>query len=189
MVFVLFLLLLAWPALEIAIFIKVAGAIGWIAAILLTIATAIVGSSLMRIQGFKAMNRFLAGAESGELPVAAVIDGMGIFMAGVLLVMPGFVSDVIGLALFIPPLRRWLTLWMFRHLLQQPVYRGGWRPGPGPGPTDRGGPRAGGGRPGDFRSDNVVDAEFETVAPDRKPPERSALPRQAGAGQRMDDTP
>jgi UPF0716 protein FxsA len=186
MVFVWFLVLLAWPALEIAIFIEVAGAIGWLGAIGLTIATAIAGTWLMRVQGFKAMNRFLAGAESGELPVAAVIDGMGIFMAGMLLVLPGFLSDVIGLALFIPPLRRRLTVWVFRHLLQQPVQRGGWRPGPGP--ADRGGPRPGSGRREGFRSDNVVDAEFESVAPERKPPERDALPRQAGAGQRLDDT-
>jgi UPF0716 protein FxsA len=187
MVFVWFLLLLAWPALEIAIFIKVAGAIGWIGAILLTIATSVAGSWLMRIQGFKAMNRFLASAESGELPVATVIDGMGIFMAGMLLVLPGFVSDAIGLALFIPPLRRRLTLWVFRRLLHQPAQRGGWRPGPRQGPADRGGPRTGGGGSG-FRSDNVVDAEFESVAPERKAPERDALPRQAGAGQRLDDS-
>lgn len=186
MVFVWFLLFLSWPVLEIVIFIKVAGAIGWIGAIGLTIATTVAGSWLMRVQGFKATNRFLAGAESGELPVAAVIDGMGIFMAGVLLVLPGFLSDAVGLALFIPPLRRWLTMWVFRHFLQQPSRPGRWRPGPGPGKP--GSPPGGSGRSGGFRSDNVVDAEFETVAPEPKPPERKTLPRQAGAGQGLDDT-
>jgi UPF0716 protein FxsA len=164
MVFLWFLLFLGWPAAEIWIFIAVGHAIGWLNAIALTIVSSIAGSMLMRVQGFAAMNRFLQGVERGELPVATVLDGMGIFIAGALLLMPGFLSDILGLVLFIPPVRRRLTAWLFRQILQSPVRRqSAGRGGPGPRPASS--------RPGNLRrSDNVVDAEFETVEPRRPPP-------------------
>jgi UPF0716 protein FxsA len=169
MVFLWFLVFLAWPVAEIWVFVSVGREIGWLAAVLLTFATSAAGSVLMRIQGFAAMNRFLEATERGELPVATVLDGMGIFIAGVLLLLPGFVSDALGLVLFIPPLRRRITAWLFRQILQSPAQpgrmrRGGFRPGPS-GPPEKG-----------FRkSDNVVDAEFETIDPrpdGKEPPTR-----------------
>lgn len=169
MVFLWFLLFLAWPVAEIWIFIGVGREIGWLGAILLTFATSAAGSVLMRVQGFAAMNRFLQGAERGEMPVAAVIDGMGIFIAGVLLLLPGFISDALGLILFIPPVRRRITAWLFRRILQSPVSRDGIR---------RGGFRsrpAGPEAKGFSRSDNVVDAEFETVDPQTRPRESPTL--------------
>jgi UPF0716 protein FxsA len=159
MVFLWFLLFLGWPVAEIWIFIEMGHAIGWIQAILLGIVTSMAGAILLRVQGFAAMNRFLEDVERGELPVATVLDGMGIFLAGVLLMLPGFLSDVFGLLLFIPPLRRRLTAWLFRQVLQRPVAREGVRRGGF-------GRRPAGSAKGGFRkSDNVVDAEFETVAP------------------------
>ncbi len=163
-----FLLFLSWPVAEIAIFVQVGQAIGWLAAIVLTIVTAVAGSILLRWQGLATMNRFLAAAEKGESPVGAVLDGMGIFAAGVLLLLPGFISDVLGLLLFIPPLRRWLIALAFRQVLQGEARPQG---RPRPGPFRRPGTRAKGG----FRSDNVVDAEFETIDPEVKPKEPGAL--------------
>ncbi len=170
MIFVWFLLFLAWPVAEIAFFIQTGQAIGWIWAILLALGTSIAGSVLMRIQGMTALNRFLEGAERGEMPVAAVLDGMGIFAAGALLLLPGFLSDLVGLLLFIPPLRRRLIGFMFRRLLQNPVPQGG---GPRRAPFGRrpAGPRD----RGPHRSDNVIDAEFETVEPERRPTESPGL--------------
>jgi UPF0716 protein FxsA len=160
-----FLLFLSWPVAEITLFVQVGDAIGWLPTILLTIATAIAGSVLLRIQGLATMNRLLAAAEKGESPVGPALDGMGIFVAGLLLLLPGFLSDAIGLLLFVPPLRRWLIAFVFRRVLQGGTHPAGER-------TSRFG--AGGrGDGGGFRkSDNVVDAEFETVDPDasRKAP-------------------
>ena len=154
-----FLLFLSWPVAEIAIFVQVGQAIGWLGAILLTVMTAMAGTVLLRMQGFSAMNRFLAAAEKGESPVGPVLDGMGIFVAGLFLLLPGFISDVIGLLLFIPPLRRWLIALMFRQVLQGGIYR----PGPRSGPSR---PARDAGKPGFRKADNVVDAEFETLDPD-----------------------
>lgn len=157
-----FLLFLSWPVAEIAIFVQVGQAVGWIGAILLTIVTAVAGSVLLRVQGFSAMHRFMAAAEKGESPVGAVLDGMGIFAAGLFLLLPGFISDALGLLLFIPPLRRWLIALMFRQVLQGGVLSGQGRrasPFQRPGTGERTGFR---------KSENVVDAEFETLDPNGK---------------------
>ena len=171
MVFLWFLLFLGWPVAEIWIFIEMGRSIGWIQAILLGIATSMAGAILMRVQGLSAMNRFLADVERGELPVATVLDGMGIFLAGVLLMLPGFLSDVFGLLLFIPSLRRRLTAWLFRQILQSPASREGARRSGGFGPGTAGSRKGSGFR----KSDNVVDAEFETVAPRPKSSARPPL--------------
>jgi UPF0716 protein FxsA len=171
-----FLLFVGWLVAEIAIFAEVGQAIGWFAAILLTLVTAAVGSVLLRVQGFTAMNRFLAAAEKGESPMGAVLDGMGIFAAGMLLVLPGFISDVLGLLLFIPPLRRGLI-----GLALRQVARAGPQAGKGPrrGPFRRPGEAAHGGL---RKSDNVVDAEFETLGPDGKPQRPNSLPNNGNDG-------
>lgn len=166
MVFLWFLLLLGWPVAEIWIFIELGRAIGWLPAILVGIATSFAGAVLMRVQGFNAINRFLEGTERGELPMSAVLDGVGISLAGILLMLPGFLSDAVGLLLFVPPLRRRLTAWLFRQILRSPAPMRP-RPGGGFGRRPASGPEPGG--RGFRRSDNVIDAEFETIEPRPEP--------------------
>lgn len=171
MLFLWFLLFVSWPIAEIAIFVKAGQAIGWAGVILLTIATGVAGAYLMRIQGFTAMNRILQSADRGEPPVGPVLDGIGIFTAGALLLLPGFLTDIVGLLLFIPPLRRRLIAWM--------LFRGA--PGSSEGFRRPGGdntrPRPKPGKGGFRKSGNVVDAEFETVEPAKKPkPAHETIP-------------
>ena len=163
MLFLWFLLFVSWPVAEIAIFVKVGQSLGWPGAILLTTATGAAGAYLMRIQGFAAMNRILQSADRGEPPVGAVLDGIGIFAAGVLLLLPGFLTDIVGLLLFIPPLRRRLiACLLFRR---SPKSRDKFRQPQG----GRAGPASAPGKGGFRKSENVVDAEFETVEPAKKP--------------------
>jgi UPF0716 protein FxsA len=131
--------------------------------ILITIGTAIAGSLLMRIQGLATVNRLMLSLEKGEMPVTPVVDGMGIMAAGLLLLTPGLITDAIGFILFIPPLRRGLAKWLFRKALQRGTvnirtFRRGDAGPPGPGSKPRG-------RPTFVKSDNIVDAEFETIDP------------------------
>lgn len=163
MLFLWFLLFVSWPIAEIAIFVEVGQAIGWLATILLTIATGVAGTYLMQIQGFAAMNRLLESADKGEPPVGPVLDGIGIFTAGVLLLLPGFLTDVVGLLLFIPPLRRRLIAW----LLFRAARKGGARPQRPASDGFR--PRTAPGKGGFRKSGDVIDAEFETVEPAKKP--------------------
>ncbi|WP_176427225.1 FxsA family protein [Rhodomicrobium vannielii] len=170
----LFLLFIGLPIAEIALFIEAGRLIGVLPTILLTIGTAIVGSVLMRVQGFSALNRFAQSLERGEMPLTPVIDGIGILAAGILLITPGLLTDVIGLALFVPPIRRAAGRWVVKRALAsgrvhvsgfgRPAGGGGAGPRPGAGPKPGGAsPRGGGGLK---RSSNAVDAEFETLEPD-----------------------
>ena len=105
-------LLLIVPILEIAVFILVGGQIGLIATLAMILLTAILGSILLRIQGFSVINRIQAQANSGELPGRELANGAMIMVAGVLLLTPGFITDGLGFLLFFPPFRDfiWATI-------------------------------------------------------------------------------
>lgn len=99
------LILLTGPLVEIAGFIAVGSQIGILATIGLTVATTIIGAMLLRIQGFGVMTRIRAAMEEGATPGRELVHGAMIVAAGLLLIVPGFVTDTIGLLLFIPYLR------------------------------------------------------------------------------------
>lgn len=101
-------LLLFIPILEIAVFILVGGQIGVIATLAMILVTAILGSILLRIQGFATLNSIQMKAHSGEIPGKELVSGVMIMIAGVLLLTPGFVTDAIGFLLFFPPFRHFL---------------------------------------------------------------------------------
>ncbi len=100
------------PVLEIAVFIVIGGQIGVIATLAMILFTAILGSILLRIQGFSIINRIQAQANRGEVPGRELANGAMILVAGVLLLTPGFVTDCLGFFLFLPPLRDlvWTTI-------------------------------------------------------------------------------
>ncbi len=105
-------LLLFIPILEIVVFILVGGQIGIIATLAMILFTAILGSILLRVQGFSIINQIRQKTERGELPGREMGNGAMIMVAGVLLLTPGFVTDTLGFLLFVPPLRDviWSTL-------------------------------------------------------------------------------
>lgn len=72
-------------------------------------AVGLVGSALARREGGKVWRGFQASMAEGRPPEHGIIDGMLVLLGGVLLLLPGILSDVLGLALFIPPLRRALA--------------------------------------------------------------------------------
>ncbi|MBN4046588.1 FxsA family protein [bacterium AH-315-P15] len=113
---ILFLLFLATPLIEIAVFIEVGGAIGLWPTIAIVILTAALGAALWRAQGLAVWARAQASLNRGELPVREVTDGAFLLVAGALLLTPGFVTDAIGFLLFVPPFRRWLAGIVFRYL-------------------------------------------------------------------------
>lgn len=129
------LIFLALPLVEIAVFALVGSRVGVLATIGLVIATTVLGAVLLRIQGFGAMARINAAMERGEAPGRDLVHGLMIMVAGVLLLAPGFVTDAIGLLLFIPPVRD--LAWRFvkgRIVIVGPGGFRGWR-GPGRGRT------------------------------------------------------
>lgn len=101
----LLLALLALPLIEIAVLILVGSSIGVFPTIGLIILTGVLGTILLRIQGFSVLSRIRTEMERGEVPDKSLADAAMIALAGLFLILPGFVSDVIGLALFLPPVR------------------------------------------------------------------------------------
>lgn len=99
------LILLLWPLVEIAGFVVVGREVGVLSTIALTIGMGILGAALLRFQGFGALARIQSEMKAGRIPGREVAHGVMILVAGFLLLVPGFVSDIVGLALFIPPIR------------------------------------------------------------------------------------
>lgn len=150
------LIFLILPILEIAVFIQVGDWIGLWPTVLLVILAAFLGSALLRWQGLSVLRRAQAAADRGEAPVGAVFEGFCIVVAGVLLIIPGFLTDIVGLALFVPFLRNALGRWLLDRMRRSGGMRvwvngrdmgdGTGRPGAGPRPP-----------PG------VIDAEYREV--------------------------
>ncbi len=116
MALILLALFIGLPLLEVAVFIQVGGAIGVWPTIAATIATALAGSLLLRAQGLATLMRARAQMDQGQLPAREMFEGVCLVLAGALLLVPGFVTDVIGLLLFVPPLRELLRLMIARHI-------------------------------------------------------------------------
>jgi len=102
---VLFLSLLALMAAEIAGFVLVGRQIGALATVGLVFLSMIVGAWLLRVQGFGILARVQQEMDRGRPPARELAHGAMILMAAMLLIIPGFLTDIAGLLLFIPPVR------------------------------------------------------------------------------------
>jgi UPF0716 protein FxsA len=98
-------LFIAVPIAELAVIIQVGQAIGvwWTIGIL--VADSVLGSLLMRSQGRAVWRRFNAALQSGRAPAREVADGVLVIFGGALLLTPGFLTDIFGLLLLLPPTR------------------------------------------------------------------------------------
>ncbi len=102
---VLVLLFLVVPFVELFVIIKVGQAIGagWTVGILVLIS--IVGAWLVKREGLGVLRRARARMRNGEVPGKEITDGVFILFAGALLLTPGFLTDVMGILLLLPPVR------------------------------------------------------------------------------------
>jgi UPF0716 protein FxsA len=115
------LLFIVVPIVELFVIIQVGEAIGVLPTIALLIADSIIGSMLMRSQGRLAWRRFNAAISEGRMPHREVADGALIIFGGALLLTPGFVSDVLGIILLLPPTRALVRNLLTRRLLPRIV--------------------------------------------------------------------
>lgn len=99
------LLFLALPFVEIAGFVIVGKEIGVLATLGLIVLSAVLGFSLLRRQGLSLLNQMKAETAAGRAPQREIIHGTLLIFAGILLIIPGFLTDIIGLLLFIPFVR------------------------------------------------------------------------------------
>jgi UPF0716 protein FxsA len=104
-VLVLFLLFVVLPLAELYVIIQIGQAIGILPTIALLLLDSIVGTVLMKSQGRAAWRRFNEATSAGRIPAREVADGALIILGGAFLLTPGFLTDVVGFLLLIPPTR------------------------------------------------------------------------------------
>lgn len=125
------LLFILVPIVEMTVLIQVGSKIGSLATIGLVFLTAIVGVTLIRKQGLETSMKAQEKMRKGELPAAEVAEGMMLILAGLCLLIPGFVTDAIGGLLLVPPLRKLFAAGLVVKLVSSMVARGSqWRSGP-----------------------------------------------------------
>lgn len=132
---VLLLLFLLVPLAEIYFLIVVGGWIGALPTVLLVVATAVAGASLARHQGFATLQRLQATIARGEAPALEMLEGVLLLIGALLLLTPGFFTDLAGFVCLVPPTRRWLALRGLQRFIVPPGPRGG--------PFDSGSPGGG----------------------------------------------
>ena len=102
------LLVLLVPIIEIYLFIKIGSEIGAFNTISLILITAFVGVIYARYEGFNTLRSGISQLVKNELPVYEIISGAALAFAAILLILPGFATDFIGITLIFPPTRRLL---------------------------------------------------------------------------------
>jgi UPF0716 protein FxsA len=160
----LFLVFLAVPLIEIALFIVIGGKIGVFATLAMVLVTAIAGSALLRWQGIQTLNRIRDELHNNRLPARPIADGAMIAVAGLLLLTPGFFTDFCGFMLFVPGVRT--AIWQYVSSRITFV-------GAGPGAFSDGRPAAAPGEPGGDGVTIELDEKQFHAKPDPDSPWRS----------------
>lgn len=100
------LLFIVWPILEIATFVWVGGHLGVINTVGLVLLSAFGGLALFRYVGFGLLKRVQSEVSAGRMPTGTMLEGFIVLVAGVLLILPGFLSDLLAFLLLFAPIRR-----------------------------------------------------------------------------------
>lgn len=108
---------------EFLVFAGVAGEIGGLSAILLTISTAFLGIYIIRQEGIQVLSNIRNTMEKGESPVTELVQGFLLAIAGFFFLLPGFITDAIAIFLAISPLRAMLSNMMVKTNLQNSTNR------------------------------------------------------------------
>lgn len=102
--------------IEISLFIQVAHVLGVFFTLILVILTSVMGISLVKNQGLKNFRLMQQKMAAGESPAAEMIKSVSLVIAGMLLILPGFFTDFLGLLLLLPPIQKHLTVKLLPHL-------------------------------------------------------------------------
>ncbi|HKJ05066.1 MAG TPA: FxsA family protein [Geopsychrobacteraceae bacterium] len=104
------------PILELYVLLEIGSLLGTLATVALIFLTGIAGAYLARMQGFSLINKIQSEMNQGRVPRGELVDGAMILVGGVLLLTPGFCTDLLGFSLLVPLTRNlhkeWLTKWL-----------------------------------------------------------------------------
>src|SRR4029450_486975 len=107
------------PLAELYVILKVGDAIGVLPTIALLAADSVLGSMLLRAQGRAVWRRFNEALTTGRMPHREVMDGVLVIFGGAFLITPGFITDVVGVLLLLPPSRAVIRRLVLRRLGRQ----------------------------------------------------------------------
>lgn len=114
------------PIFELYVLIEIGSMIGTLPTIILIFLTGIAGAYLARMQGFTLLNRIQNEMNQGRMPRGELIDGAMILVGGVLLLTPGFCTDLLGFSLLVPMTRNaykgWLVKWLEKRLASGQIH-------------------------------------------------------------------
>jgi UPF0716 protein FxsA len=156
----------ALPLIELALLIKTGQVIGFWATMGIVIGTGLLGAQVVLRQSWTTVRAMQEALARGRPPVAPVLDGAFLLLAGALLITPGLISDFVGLLLLIPLVRQGLARWLVRRLVRQAhvhlrvfdaAAEAGREPSP-PSATEREGP--------------IIEGEFERLGEKSSGPHR-----------------
>lgn len=122
-------LFIVLPLAELYVILQVGDAIGAVWTILLLAADSLLGALLLRSQGRSVWRRFNTALAEGKMPHREVMDGVLVIFGGAFLITPGFITDVIGLLLLVPPTRALIRSRVVRRLGRRVTVEVGSRPG------------------------------------------------------------
>lgn len=112
----LFFIFVIVPLIELYILLEVGEIIGAGITFLIIIATAFIGTRLVRQQGLSTWHSIQQQMQMGQIPAQSLFDGICILVSGVLLITPGFITDIVGMLLLTPPFRIALYAQVGRHI-------------------------------------------------------------------------
>jgi UPF0716 protein FxsA len=151
-----FALALGLPLIEISLFVTVGAWLGLWITLAIVVGTAVLGVWLIRRQGQKTQSTLKAAFGAESRPTQGLAGDVLVVVAGALLVLPGFFTDVCGLLLLLPPVQRKLLTLAARRVAGKTNRH-----------TDRGTAAAGSAR---FRADDIIDTVWEELPDDSAPP-------------------
>lgn len=165
---ILFALFLAVPLIEIALFIVIGDKIGLWPTLGLVVLTAAIGTALIRLQSLAVIRQAREKADRGEPPIAEMGHGVGLILAGALLITPGFFTDALGAALLVPAFRRWLGTVIASYAASRGGAAQAWRNGP-------------------RQRDDVIDGDYQDITGEAPPPGKPGRSPRLPDGERRRD--
>lgn len=116
--------LLILPVLEIIVLIRLVGTIGFFPTFLIVIAGGLLGIFILRVQGLGAMSRAQDALAKGELPALELLESGFIGLGGLLLLIPGVISDFLALFCLVPVIRRRFAEYLLQRNFMSPSNQG-----------------------------------------------------------------
>ena len=113
-----------WGWAEMSAFIYIGSEIGGLFTLLGIFVTAIIGLSLLKSQGGAVITEIRTDLAQGRAPVGSIADSLSLAVGGILMLIPGYVTDAVGILLFVPGVRTIAGAWILHHLVTSNRFKG-----------------------------------------------------------------